>query len=599
MKKNKKSTHFFRFFFIAILSFYSFELYAQWGFSLGGDGLEYSSDMVCAANGNIYVCGNFQDNTIDFDPGVAQVLLNNAGGKDVFLACYSDEGILNWAISAGGSADETIYGIDIDALGNVYITGQFSSEEADFDPGSGTHIISRSIYGDNDYGMFLASYNPEGELRWAFAISPTKNSLGGGVVGYSVHADKNLNVWVTGTIWGKEVDFNPGNEEYILDGVVNWETFENKINAFIAKYSSDGEFLWAGAIGRETTDVSGQNITSDVEGNIYLCGYMLGAGIDFNPGAEVHELTSNGSVDAFIMKLENNGNFKWAYNFGGTGVDLASSVVVNNDTFLYVTGYYENSVDFDPTSGNSLQTSLGSKDVFISKYHTNGNYYKSVSIGSAGDDRALKSNIDNTGNLSITGSFSHANNDFDPGVETLTLPYSWGLDMFYGSLNSSLDLLWMRGISIQSHIKGIEMMPFKNGYLLLGEITGQNVDVDAGINAIEISSSTFNTVDLFLAYYQNPTLIDQLKLTDNKLFRVFPNPFTNNISMDLLQGNESDIVLKVFDLQGKIIFQSFGEINFLSDEINKEVNKWNNGTYLFSLEIDKINFTQKIIKSSD
>lgn len=595
MKKLKSISLLFftKYLFLVIVCFYSKVSIAQWGFSFGGDGLEQSYDMVTGSNGDIFVTGNFLDNTIDFDPGTGQLFLNSAGGRDLFLACYSDGGILNWAISIGGAEDETVYGIDIDASGNVYLTGTFCSNDADFDPGNGNHNLSA---GDSDNAMFLASYTANGEYRWAF---PVVANTGERIVGYSVHVDINLNVWTTGTLMAEQADFDPGNGEHILAGVVDWEESQYKINTFIAKYSSDGNFLWAEEIGKKTTDVSGQNITSDKDGNIYLCGYLVGSGIDFNPGAEIHELSSNGGADAFIMKLENNGNFNWAYNFGGSGVDLAGSVVVNNDTLLYLTGYYESTVDFDPSSGNSTLASLGSKDVYIANYHTNGTFLQSVGLGSLGDDRTLKINKDNSGNLTITGYYNNANNDFDPGTGTLTLPYASKFDMFYGSLNSSLELLWMRGISAPDNIKGIEMLPYENGYLLLGEITGQNVDVDAGPNVTEVSSSAFNEVDLFLAYYQNPTSIKEIASNETQLFRVFPNPFSKSISIGVLLGNESDIGAKIFDLHGKLIFQSFGEINSLTNEINKEINKWNNGPYLFTLEINKTVFTQLMMKSSD
>jgi len=108
-----------------------------------------------------------------------------------------------------------------------------------------------------------------------------------------------------------------------------------------------------------------------------------------------------------------------------------------------------------------------------------------------------------------------------------------------------------------------------------------------------------NDSDLFLAYYQNPTSIEEMTITDNKLFEIFPNPFSNYISIDGLEGNDPDIVAKVYDLQGKLIFQSFGEINSLNNEINREINKWNTGPYLFSLEIDNTVVTRLIMKSSD
>src|SRR5690606_19324646 len=118
-----------------------------------------------------------------------------------------------------------------------------------------------------------------------------------------------------------------------------------------------------------------------------------------------HILTTASSADIFISKLDTLGNFVWAKKIGGIGSDYSNSIALDNYGNVYTTGYFEDTVDFDPGFGVSYLNSTGGKDIFICKLDTSGNFVWAKKIGGSGTDAGNSIAVDNLGNIYITGYF--------------------------------------------------------------------------------------------------------------------------------------------------------------------------------------------------
>jgi hypothetical protein len=68
-----------------------------------------------------------------------------------------------------------------------------------------------------------------------------------------------------------------------------------------------------------------EDLWLDVSGNIYTTGYFHGEG-DFDLGAGIRTLYSNGASDIFIEKLNSSGAYTWANGFGGVTYQAVTSV---------------------------------------------------------------------------------------------------------------------------------------------------------------------------------------------------------------------------------------------------------------------------------
>ncbi len=243
-----------------------------------------------------------------------------------------------------------------------------------------------------------------------------------------VKIDAMNNVFVVGVFKGT-VDFDPGIAVSNLTSVSNQD-------AFVAKYDSVGNLLWAKNFGYALC----RHVIIDKSGNIILNGFFTGT-VDLDPGAGQTLVTSNGNSDFFISKFTTSGNFIWGKGGGGTGVDDATSLDVDELNNVYATGQFYSTVDFDMGIGVYNLTAVAGGNTYILKMDSLGNFtwvklFTGVSAG-----RVLK--LDKQNQIYTMGEFA-GNIDFDPGPNTYNLNGALGGDIFISKLDSSGSFIWAK-----------------------------------------------------------------------------------------------------------------------------------------------------------
>ncbi len=135
--------------------------------TLGGTGSDVGQSVAVTADGGTVVTGSFAG-TVDFDPGPGKTNLTSVGeafnDADIFVARYSASGALVSAIRIGGTLNDRVSDVAVDASGNAVVTGYFQGT-ADFDPGPGTMNLTSA----GGLDVFVARYTPSGAL----ALVPT------------------------------------------------------------------------------------------------------------------------------------------------------------------------------------------------------------------------------------------------------------------------------------------------------------------------------------------------------------------------------------------------------------------------------------------
>ena len=218
--------------------------------------------------------------------------------------------------------------------------------------------------------------------------------------------------------------------------------------------------------------------------------------MDFDPGQGVLNLNSNGLQDAFLQKLDSNGNLAWAKSFGGINYDAAQALVSDHNGNVYVVGSYSLTVDFDPNLGVVNSTANGGKDIFIQKLDSSGNFIWTKSIGGIANDEAFDIEITNSNKLIITGWFSNSV-DFDPGANQFIITsFIRSNDAFILSLDLNGDFLWAKSLYGLGGTKGNEIVidDFGNSYLT--GFYSANTDFDPGPNVHNIQA--VNLIDAFV-----------------------------------------------------------------------------------------------------
>lgn len=379
-----------------------------WAKSVGGPGNDNSNSICLDSYGNIIVIGDYSD-TADFDPGTGITNLISSGQDDSYILKLDNSGNLIWVKSFGNSYSDHISSVDIDNLDNIYCTGYFI-DSVDFNPDS-------AIYYLNSYGgfdVYNLKLNGAGKLIWA-------NHVGGNAtdLSYSLVVDNGGNVYTTGNYIGI-TDFDPGPNTLILSYASYYP------NIFISKLDSSGNLIWAksftyfsGGIPLTYDGLCAYSIAIDNNSNVYTTGFMQSSA-DFDPGPNEYVLTTNGSYDIFIAKLDNAGNFAWAKNIGGELLstlypDVGYSLAVDENGNIYTTGCFEEIVDFDPGPGIYNLSCMSSKDVFILKLDSIGNFVDAINFGGQGDNVGFSILSDMNGSIYASGTFS-SNVDFNLGI---------------------------------------------------------------------------------------------------------------------------------------------------------------------------------------
>ena len=304
----------------------------------------------CATDGsNIYVTGAFRG-IVDFDPGVGTAIYNTPSAADAYTLKLDENGDFVWVSVVSGDSGQSSIGreISIDNNGNILIAGDFSYGTSDFNPGVGTTNLSSN----GNWDTFIQKLDENGNFIWA-------KSFGGTLADYvrGITTDPIGNIFLTGG-FSSTVDFDPGS------GVFN-VTSQGERDAFVQKLNSNGDFLWVKTFGGVSTD-QGISIVTDENGNSITSGYFSDT-IDFDPGTGTTILSSKGDSDIYFQKLDENGDFVWAQSVGGTGTDSPYSSSKGLSGEIYITGYYWNTVDFNPETGIENHTSNGNGDIFVLK----------------------------------------------------------------------------------------------------------------------------------------------------------------------------------------------------------------------------------------
>lgn len=384
-----------------------------WAFKIGGTSADYGYDICIDKLDNVCITGVFYQ-TVDFDPGAGSYPLTSSGGWDIFVAKYTSAGNLLWARKMGGTASDIGYAIATDTIGNVYAAGWFNGT-ADFDPGVATNNLISA--GGTD--IFICKLDSAGNYRWAKRMGGS-----GADRANTIAVDQKANIYAGGYFNGT-ADFNPTGGGFPLTSV-------GMDDVFACKLDSSGTFKWASAMGGTETDWC-YGIDADSLSNVYITGTFTDSA-DFDPGAATFKLISNGSMDAYVSKLDSSGQMVWAVNMGGINDEVGRSVKVDKQGFIHSTGYYNSTADFDPGSSVFNLVSNGGSDIYASTLDSAGAFLCAGSMGGIGStDYGMTMAIDNNGFAYYGGSFS-STADFDPESTIHNIAASGTTDAFVAKL---------------------------------------------------------------------------------------------------------------------------------------------------------------------
>jgi gliding motility-associated-like protein len=204
-------------------------------------------------------------------------------------------------------------------------------------------------------------------------------------------------------------------------------------------------FQWAKSFSGSNYESCQAQVT-DALGNIYAIGTISGT-TDMDPGTGTFNLTSIGSNDIYVSKLNALGEFVWAKRIGGLFYEAATTLDIDNNGNLYIGGTFQSTVDFDPGSGvSNLSNVDGGNATFLLKLDLDGNFIFAKKVAGSQYSHSLWSlSIASSGYIYATGVFT-GTSDFDPGSGVFNLSTGGGTDsdIFISKYDNSGNLVWAK-----------------------------------------------------------------------------------------------------------------------------------------------------------
>lgn len=290
----------------------------EWTRCLGGIVSESIYSVLFTPEGD-YILAGFTDS----QDGDVVTPLN--GGLDLWIVRLNEQGEITSARTYGGSSYEEPTSADILDNGNYIVSVQTYSNDGDVAIFNGTP--------GSDSDAWIVEFNAEGEIVW-------QGTYGGS------NMDKAWKVMAT-----PDNGLLIGGYAASEDGNINIPNIAQSLDFWVIKLDAERNVEWQNKYGGSGND-NLFNMVVDQDGYI-----LMGStnSTDLGEGAEF-----KGVYDQLIMKINFEGELQWMKTIGGTDVENAEAVTIDDEGNYIVAGYTQ-SFDGDVTNN------YGMGDVWIVK----------------------------------------------------------------------------------------------------------------------------------------------------------------------------------------------------------------------------------------
>ena len=341
--------------------------------TMGEEGIvepDYGKSIVADSLGNSYVSGSFKGNM-----AVGKDSLVSRGGSDIFVTKMDSNGSFIWSKAFGGVGDDFCTKIQIDAAGNIYLSGLYKRSIS---------FPNYEIKCKGEQDVFILSMNTDGQFKWAKSYG-TEN-MTGQFSGLSIDASNNilLSANYTGNVNVFKNNFSAN----------NWSNF------YVLKLDSNGDCIWAKSFGGPNNEeVVG--LKTDNNDNIILWGCFDQGDMMIGNKVLKHE---KGIPNKFILMLSKNGNI--TFMKAVTGLGWINDISCDSKESLFLIGSFHGS---PMAFGNRIlkkKSSLLSSAIFITKMDYQGNFIWTKSFEGTGSGYGKAGRVNRNGTLLVCGEIS-------------------------------------------------------------------------------------------------------------------------------------------------------------------------------------------------
>jgi hypothetical protein len=265
--------------------------------------------------------------------------------------------------------------------------------------------IEKNIFGFNipvyDKSQTLI-IDPNPNLEWGTYYGDI-----GQDIGFDIKCDSSGNIYIVG---------ETGSSIAIATNGVYQDTLGGVLDAFVAKFNSNGVRLWCSYYGGNDWDY-GKNIVLDNNGNILIDGWTLSTNAIASIGAHQTIFGGGAYFDAFVVKFNNNGVRQWGTYYGGSDEEFVDGIASDSNGNIFITGFTLSINSIATLGAHQFTYSGGSYgDAFVVKFDSNGVRQWGTYYGGNYADYGTGIVCDVNGNLFVSGYTGSSNAISTSGV---------------------------------------------------------------------------------------------------------------------------------------------------------------------------------------
>ncbi len=377
-------------------------LYSQttdWVKSFGGDDSDKGISIGADSLGFIYVSGYFNNEATFGNITLTNSPLSTTGNnKENFVFKIDSFGNVLWAIAggdlSGSCCDDRALGMHVTPGGDVFITGTFWSSY-----NLGPLSVPNNQLNAHDNSL-LAKIDTDGNPVWVLGFGGDNTSGGcswpiydADDHSYDVKVDDDGFIYVTGFFSGYDADF----DNFTITNP-EWGN-DCQPMGYVGKLDPNGNWLWVDKFDgiKDQRGSRDNRIAIDKFSNIYVVGGFQNRGQNQVGNFGPFSLVSNGEWDAFIFKMDKDGNWLWAEGFGSNKTDRANGIAIDVCDDIYITGEYRNPMVFfggNASNGTDTLSHKQKRDIFVAKMNNQGDWKWAKRARSSGTDKPYQMSVD-------------------------------------------------------------------------------------------------------------------------------------------------------------------------------------------------------------